>query len=456
MQIGFAMLEVGSVNEKNTQNILLKNVADACIGGMFWWACGYGIAFGKSPSGYFGTNLSWCTVGDFSDGSGLSYAIWFFEYCFAATAATIISGAVAERCTITGYMCYTSVMSALIYPVVVQFVWGPQGYFSTYLKSPNPDDYLFGCGVIDFSGSGVVHNVGGLAALVGAICVGPRKSFIDGTTTTPIYGPIFQTLGVLMLWFGWYGFNAVSTLAIVTYTGGFGEVAAKIMVTTTLSAVSGALSTFFLGSAVDSYRDGKPRLRLEYINNGVLIGLVAITAGCSVVEPWAAVVIGVFAAPFFLGTSKLVKLCGIDDVVDAFAMHGMCGAYGIIVVGFFAAPHNIRKAYGIYEGAEYKCAGLWYDGDGSQLRAQAVLLLFNLCWVGSMTFAVFGSLRLAGLLRVQEAVEDEGMDASEHGVDHRKQHVLTGGGVAMVPLGDLKFSAGPRDRTSSADRFPKF
>jgi Amt family ammonium transporter len=178
------------------KNNIKQNVADASIGGLFWYASGYGIAFGESPSRFMGTTMFFCTYDEFSDGTGINYALWFFQYCFAATASTIISGAVAERCTLTAYMIYTSVMSALIYPVVVQMAWGGNGKFSTFLWTLNPDvdpsEYLYGCGVIDFAGSGVVHMVGGVAALIGAIFVGPRRCFVNGTTTTPIYGPIFQ------------------------------------------------------------------------------------------------------------------------------------------------------------------------------------------------------------------------------------------------------------------------
>ena len=211
------MLEVGSVNVKNTRNILLKNVLDASIGAVIWWLVGFGIATGTSENGFIGSDRYGLNEADFMDGTGYTYATWLFQWAFAATTATIVSGAVAERCTIVAYLVYSSCLIGFSYPVVVQAAWGGNGWASPWLGSDDKDDYLAGCGVIDFAGSGVVHMTGGVAALVGATLLGPRQSFKDGTTSTPAYGAIFQTLGTLILWFGWYGFNGGSTLYIVGY-----------------------------------------------------------------------------------------------------------------------------------------------------------------------------------------------------------------------------------------------
>lgn len=257
---------------------------------------------------------------------------------------------------------------------------------------------------------------GGVAAIVGAIMLGPRRSFLDGTTQVPSYGPIFQTLGVLILWFGWYGFNGGSTLAIV----GYGQVAAKTMVTTTLAAAAGALSTLIIGSSLDSAAEQKSVIKLEYANNGILSGLVGITASCAVVEPYAAVIIGAGAGAVYLLASKTLKKCGIDDVVDAFPVHGCCGCYGVLMAALFATKENYNAAYGIYDGAADTCAGLFYGGSGNGFAAALAFCTFVLLWTGVCSLVIFGGLKKAGLLRIDESSEEVGMDASEHGVEIKK------------------------------------
>ena len=295
---------------------------------------------------------------------------------------------------------------------MVQAGWGGNGWASPWLGSDNKDDYFMGCGVIDFAGSGVVHMTGGVAALVGATLLGPRKSFVDGVSNVPTYGAVFQTLGTLILWFGWYGFNGGSTLYIV----GYGQVAAKVMVCTTISAASGALGTLALGSALDSMVIGTPVIKLTYVNNGVLAGLVGITASCSVVEPYGAMIIGLGAAFVYIYSSKLLKKLGIDDVVDAIPVHGFCGCYGVIMAGLFATKENYAAAYGIYDGAVDECSGLFYGGSGAQFGANLVFVLFVFCWTGVCSLGVFGGLKYTNLLRVSAEVEEEGMDSSEHGL----------------------------------------
>jgi len=413
MQTGFAMLEVGSVNTKNTRNILLKNILDAAIGGIVWWLLGFGLAMGDAPSRFIGKDHFGLALSDFdlSAAGGYIYATWIFQWAFAATTATIVSGAVAERCTLTAYLVYSVCLIGFVYPVVVQMGWGGNGAFSPWLGSDDKNDYFMGCGVIDFAGSGVVHMTGGVAALVGAALLGPRRSFVEGTTSTPVYGPVFQTFGTLILWFGWYGFNGGSTLGIV----GYGNLAAKTMVTTTISAASGAVMTLILGSVLDSKAAGKAVIKLEYANNGVLAGLVGITSVCATVEPYGAFFVGSGAAPVYIFSSRLLKKLGIDDVVDAIPVHGFCGAYGLLSAGLWTTPHNYMSAYGIYDGAEDTCKGLFYGG-GTQLVANFVFMLFILVWTGTWSLVIFGGLRATALLRVSEEVEDEGMDSSEHGV----------------------------------------
>lgn len=422
MQAGFAMLEVGSVNVKNTQNILLKNVCDASIGALVWWVVGYGIAMGKSPSQWIGVDHFALKKTDFTDGTGYTYAFWLFQWAFAATTATIVSGAVAERVTFTAYVIYAVCLTGFIYPMVASWAWNVEGFASAW----RDDDLLFGCGVTDFAGSGVVHMTGGVAALVASAFLGPRKSFVDGTIETPVYGPVFQTLGVLILWFGWYGFNGVSTLYIVNYAG----VAAKTMVTTTISAGTAALFTLVLGNLVEGKENGKYHIRLSYVNNGVLAGLVAITAGCSTCEPYGAFCIGAGAAPVYVFSSRMLKSFGIDDVVDASPVHGFCGAYGVIMAAFFATQNNYSAAY--YSDRKEKCAGVFYGGDGNLLAANVVFVLLVLGWTGVLSCIVFGSMKALGILRVSSEVEEAGMDASEHGVDKGEVEIADNANVTAA------------------------
>lgn len=415
MQTGFAMLEVGSVHVKNTRNILLKNVLDASIGSWCWYFLGFGFAMGKSPSMFIGGSMFTLNPDYFfTADQGYAYAFWLFQWAFAATTATIVSGAVAERVSFTAYLVYSTVLISFVYPVVACWGWNVEGWASAWRE----DQLLLGCGLIDFAGSGVVHMTGGIAAFWGSFFVESRLAFRRGNIVTPSYGPVFQSLGTLILWFGWYGFNGVSTLYLVNYT----QVAAKVMVNTTLGAASGALSTLVVGMLLNSTGD-KRMVRLEDANNGVLAGLVAITAGCSTVEPYGAMIIGVLAGPIYVFSSKLLKSFGIDDVVDACPVHGFCGFWGVIATAFFATKDNYSAAY--YSARAEKCAGVFYGGDGSSLGAAFLFLIAVLAWVSVFSIIVFGGLKYLGMLRVEEAVEEAGMDESEHGAPKTDKPKLT-------------------------------
>lgn len=405
MQTGFAMLEVGSVSEKNTKNILMKNIGDAAIGGLCWWLLGFGFAFGETSGGFIGTDEFFLKGDSFKseDGTltnGKQYAFWLFQWAFAATTATIVSGAVAERVSLNAYVIYTIVLTSFIYPVVVHWGWAT-GWASAFIE-----DRLFGCGLTDFAGSGVVHMTGGIAALCAAYVVGPRIGRFnqDGSVNDlPQQSPVYQTLGTLILWLGWYGFNGVSTLAIVGASG----IAAKTMVTTTISAAAAALTSVAISKCTKSYWDAGSA------NNGVLAGLVGITAGCSVVEPEAAFAIGVISAFVYSYSSKMLLKFGIDDVVDAIPVHMFCGMWGVIAPGIFATKENYGLAY---YGEPDKCSGVFYGGNGSTLAANAVFILAVLAWTGVTCMALFTGINATIGMRVDEESEKMGMDRSKHGV----------------------------------------
>lgn len=413
MQCGFGMLEAGTVRAKNTKNILLKNLLDACIGAIVWWAVGYGIAYDGNNNKFIGTTKSGGNMfflkGEGLEGTdGLWYAKWWFQYVFAATAATIVSGAMAERTALTAYLIYTTIIVMLIYPVVAHWVWSDSGWVSTS-NYHSGDLATFKGGCIDFAGSGVVHMTGGAAALVGAATVGPRKGRFDENKKPlgiPGHSTVLQVMGTFILWFGWYGFNPGSTLGISA--ANLAGTAARVVVTTTLSATAGGITAVSLGRAINKTWD------VGMCCNGILGGLVSITAGCSVVLPWCAFIIGIFGGLMYVGASKLVLLImKIDDPLDAFAVHGACGFWGVIAAGCFANPkytEGVHHQTKIYAGS----AGLFY-GKVDSFKAALAATFAELAWVVGMSACMFVPMKAAGILRVSAEVEEMGMDVSKHG-----------------------------------------
>jgi len=395
MQCGFAMLEVGYVQQKNTKNILIKNVFDASIGALSWWISGYGIALGSGSSRTLMGTDSYALDIDMH-----SKAMWLFQWAFCATAATIVSGAVAERITFSAYIIISTALTAIIYPTVVHAGWG-SGFASAWREK----NLLLGCGVTDFAGSGVVHATGGIAAFVSCFMLGPRLGrYVEGKPKEiPQQSIVYQTLGTLILWFGWYGFNGVSTLFI----NGFSGVAAHTMATTTIAAATGCLTTTGIGYLHEHI------ISPSYSNNGVLAGLVSITAGCSTCSPAGAFVIGLIGSPVYYYSNQLLIKYKIDDVVGSIPIHGFCGLWGVLAASLFATPNYYGQAY--YSGRAEDCAGLFYGGNGGLLGANVLFILFLLAWVGGITTIVVYPIKCLNLLRVSEEVELAGMDDSKHG-----------------------------------------
>lgn len=402
MQAGFAMLEAGSIRSINVRNVLFKNLADACIGGIIFYLFGYGLAYGGSEDGGFAGNAQRdgkysfaFRVDDDMEPAAKGYAWigYFFQWCFAAAATTIVSGGVTGRITLPAYLAYSVVLTGFVYPVIVHWVWDGQGWISAF-----NEDHLAG-GMIDFAGSGVVHMTGGVAALVGAAFAGARLGRFDGEDGDVTFKPhsaSLQVLGTFLLWFGWYGFNCGSTLGITTY----GEAAARVAVTTTLAAVGGASGSLLLVKVVDGQWD------VGAMCNGLLAGLVSITAGCSTTEAWASLVVGILGGFIVVGTSKLIQYLKIDDPLDAFAVHGACGAWGCIAVGLFT-----KESYGYNLKNHY---GLFYGGGFELLGVQLLGVVAQVAWVVATTGLLFGTLSYFELLRVPEEEERAGLDVSEH------------------------------------------
>jgi Amt family ammonium transporter len=399
MQAGFGLVEAAFIRTKNVTNILMKNLLDVCLGAIGYWAIGFGLAYGTSEF----INIKFFGGGSFlyQAEAGFDWAFFFFQFAFAATAATIISGAVAERTKFSAYLVYTFVVTSVIYPVVTHWAWG-DGFLSAYAS-----DIQFGDnGFIDFAGSTVVHSVGGWAALVAAIMVGPRRGkFNADGSVNPIPGHSMPLgfLGVMVLWIGWYGFNPGSTLGL---SGGFAALAARTAVTTTLAAGAGGASAMIVSWA----RTGKSDFSLAL--NGVLGGLVGITAGCATVEPWAAVVIGIVAGIIIVYGVSLLESLRIDDPVGAVPVHLFNGIWGTLAVGLFTAQDYLGPNY-----ADSSNYGLLLGGGVNQLVYQFIGVVAVGLWTVVTAAILFGILRATVGLRVDEAEEESGLDVGEHGME---------------------------------------
>lgn len=407
MQGGFALLEAGSVRAKNTKNILLKNLLDACVGGLVWWAFGYSFAYGEggaTPNEFIGGKNFFLSSP--KDVQGV-WAFWMFQWSFAAAATTIVSGAVAERCNFNAYLIYTCVITGYIYPVVVHWGWSGEGWLSAFkyadTDSEPYDPSLGANGMIDFAGSGIVHMTGGACALSGAYFIGPRAGRFraDGTVVDfPAHSTVLATLGTFMLWFGWYGFNPASTLVFSAM-----EIAGKVAVTTTLAACAGGCTTLIVTVMTGGAPDVGPVL------NGILAGLVSITGPCVVVEPYAAALIGVIGGLIYYGSSWGLKRLTIDDPLDASPVHFFCGMWGVIASGLFATEFNTINAYGTSTD-DY---GAFYGGGGKQLGIQFVGCLAIATWSIGLSALLFFGLSQMKMLRVSPEDEQAGLDESHHG-----------------------------------------
>jgi Amt family ammonium transporter len=377
MQAGFALVEAGLTRAKNAANIVAKNLADMSIGAVAYWAVGAALAYGATKGGLFGTSGFLNPIGEgspFGDG-----AQFIFQLVFAATAATIVSGAVAERMKFAGYLVVSVAITALIYPVVTHWQWFGEG------------GWLYDRGYYDFAGSSLVHMVGGVAGLVGAVVIGPRigKYGKDGRPRAiPGHNLPFVVVGVFVLWFGWFGFNGGSTLGIGNATDGFlGAAIGNILTTTTLAAGAGALAA----GAVIWMIAKKPDVAMAA--NGALAGLVGITAGPDYASPGAAVLVGLICGAVVVGSVMALDRLRVDDPVGAVSVHGVCGAIGVLAVPFYgAAPDTITL--------------------GTQALGAAAIAGFVAVTAG----AVFLLVKVTVGVRVAEDVEIEGLDVHEHGV----------------------------------------
>lgn len=374
MQAGFTLVEAGFTRSKNTINIIMKNIMDLCIGSLGFWAIGYTLMYGDTIGSFIGNpSLFFNSEGEMHN--------LFFQTVFCATAATIISGAVAERTKFSTYLILSLVITVFIYPISGHWVWQGSGW-------------LTNLGFIDFAGSTVVHSVGGWAALVAAYLVGPRiGKYTDGKSNAiPGHNMMYGALGVLILWFGWFGFNGGSELAI---SGDHAKNVSNVFITTNLAAAAGAIIAMFY----TWFKYKKPDVSMTL--NGALAGLVGITAGCAAVSNGGALAIGAICGlVVVLAISFIDVKLKIDDPVGAISVHGVCGALGTILVGVFAID-----------------GGLLYGGGLTQLGVQALGVFAIGTWAITTTFIVLFALKKTVGLRVSEKDETEGLDITEHAMN---------------------------------------
>jgi Amt family ammonium transporter len=399
MQAGFAMLEAGCCREGFVSSVLEKNLLDACIAALSWFMFGWGVAYGEVPQyGFIGTE-QFATVGfleiDADTGvisdPGSSNVNWFFQMAFTATSTTIISGAMAERLYLSGYIVFCFLMCSFIYPVVVAWTWSCRGWLN-----------YVGAGYMDFAGSGIVHMCGGVGGLIGTVIMGPRKGRyeegVDQSQFEPHNVP-FIVLGTIILWVGWYGFNCGSTLSM---NEGSGYLAAQVAVNTTLSpATAGLVVTF-----VRRIQTG--RWNVVEMCGGILGGLVSITAGCGSVFPYSSIIIGAIGGLVYMGAVDVTMKFKVDDPVQAFPVHGACGMWGTFACALFD--------WGVPKG-NYHAWGGFSPTDGAQLGGgilvQVVGILAISAWTAIMLTLVFMAMKKTGFLRVSSDLEDVGLDAAE-------------------------------------------
>lgn len=370
MQAGFALLESGMSRSKNSVNVMMKNYLDACLGTLVFWLVGFGLMFGHNSSGWVGTshfmpaNLpSW------------DYTLLLFQTMFAATAITICSGAMAERTRYDAYLIAACVLAAVVYPIFGSWVWG--GLYGG-------SGWLAQMGFIDFAGSTVVHSVGAWCALAGILVLGPRTGRFspeDGSARPiPGHNLSLVALGGFILWLGWFGFNGGSTLAASADVG-------KIVLNTQLAAAAGAM-----GAVLMSRVSARPVLLTATVN-GSIAGLVAITAGCAVMEPPLALVTGLFGGVLSILGGRWMERLHLDDVVGAVPVHGIAGAWGTLAAGMFQSG----KLF-----------------DAGQMLVQLVGILAAFVWAFFMSVIVFYLLHKTIGLRVSTREEQQGLDFSEH------------------------------------------
>ena len=449
MQAGFALLCAGSVRKRNVTNTMMKNFLDACGAAVAFYVCGYAFAYGGSG---MGRPMATAIVND--DGSsgdnpherftfvgtenfflfGIdNYSFWMYQFAFAATATTIVAGALAERSQMGAYFMYSVVLSGFVFPVVAHAVWSNEGFLNAFSSSR-----LLDSGMIDFAGSGVVHVLGGTAAFIAVNILGPRKGRFHDGHGRPVdkprpmerYSVALQVLGVFLLWFGWYAFNAGSIHFISTEE--YAKVVALAALATTLGASSGAITALAVSAYWSRRKTGEVIFDTSYALNGCLSGLVSITGGCTLLEPWAALLVGSLAGVIYFVSSKALLRYRIDDAVDAIPVHFCNGIWGILAVGLFTSPSRMLD---VFDRADH--VGWFYSlgretSDARLLLSNIVGLVFIICFVTSIMLPFFCLINYLGWFRADPLEEIVGLDIRYSGGVGVEKELLMHSSVNVV------------------------
>jgi Amt family ammonium transporter len=427
MQAGFSFLEAGLTRMKNVGHVAAKNVLTFAIASIVFFCVGFGLAFGDGGNGVVGGSGFFPSIDDLL-GVGEAPFSWFetvpagaasfFQAVFCGVSLAIVWGAMAERTKLWVYFAF-SVAYVLLYSVVAHWIWGANGW-------------LAGLGMQDFAGSTVVHYQGALAGLAGALLLGPRIGKFDGDgrpNAIPGHNMAFVTLGVIILWFGWFGFNPGSTLGVGVPEVGF---FAYVAVNTNIAAAAGVLGAVLVAWLVIEKPD------LSMMLNGAVGALVAITAACAFVAPWAAIVIGLVAGGIVVFGILLVERLGIDDPIGALAAHGLAGVWGTLSLGLLAAPSLVEKL-GVGQ------SGLLYGGGLRQLGVQALGLLAVGAFTFTASYLVLLAMKASFGIRVEPEVETAGLDVSEHGMwGYPELYIPVPGGYGTESHGHIGVLHGPR------------
>jgi Amt family ammonium transporter len=432
MQVGFTMLEAGFARSRETVNVLVECTVDTCLCGLLFYAVGFAFMFSHG-NGFIGYHWFFLQGAPATyESTGVAFlAIWIFQFAFADTCSTVCDGSTVGRTSFVGDLLYSVAVTGIIYPIVGHWTWGPDGFLANMGTSGN---FLPGLGVgfHDFAGSTVVHTIGGVIALAGAIVLGPRlgrKFKRDGGGPMLPHDLTIATCGGLILWFGWYGFNPGSTLSAMDFVG-IGRVATN----TTLAACAAGMSALFW-----AYHYSK-KWDIAFTVNGLLAGLVAITCPCYWVSPLGSVIIGTVAGILVCLAVDTLEWFRIDDPVGAFPVHGACGIWGTLSLGLFASGQfGVTGPTGPDNSAPL--TGLFYGGGFKVLEAQAIGSSVTIVATLAIAFLVFYVIDKAGWLRLKEEDELYGIDLQEHGIPAYPEYVISS---VSAPSGLPKDLTGPR------------
>ena len=446
MQVGFTMLEAGFCRNRETVNVLMECIVDTCLCGLLFWAWGFAFMFGHG-NGFIGwgdgAGKNWIFLNDVPatyETTGVAFlAYWLFQFAFADTCSTITSGAMIGRTGFIGDLLYSFGVSGFIYPIIGHWAWGPDGFLYTMGSA---DHFLpaLGLGFHDFAGSTVVHTIGGMVALAGAIALGPRlgRTFKrDGGGPMRPHDLVIAATGGLILWFGWYGFNPGSTLSAMDFEG-----VGRVATNTTLAACAGGLAAMFW--AYPQYK----KWDLGITINGFLAGLVAITCPCYWVSPLGSIILGGIAGVIVVLGLNFLEWLRIDDPIGAVPVHGFCGIWGTLSLGLFACgKYGATGAFAPDNSAPLK--GLFYGGGVQVLEAQFLGSLIITVATFAVSMALMYAVKATGTLRVSKEGELEGIDLHEHGISAYPEFALMPGDHSGSE-GTLTYSTGAPDASVSS------